>query len=198
MEASAAMVMVHGRGASAESILSLADELDQGGFAYLAPQAAGSSWYPGTFQAALEENEPWLSSALTAVGEAVEAAEQAGITADRILLLGFSQGACLTLEFVVRNARRYGGVAALTGAVIGPDGMVRHPSGRLDRTQVFLGSGDPDPHVPRHRVDETEDLLKAMGASVTKRIYPGLGHTVNRDELDFVRRMMAGLIEFSE
>jgi predicted esterase len=197
-EADAAMVLVHGRGASAEDILTLVDDLDQGGFAYLAPQAAGSTWYPESFRAPLEENEPWLSSALTALGDVVATIEAAGITADRILLLGFSQGACLTLEFVVRNPRRYGGVAALTGAVIGPDGMERQPMGRLDGTPAFLGCGDPDPHVPLQRVDETEALLIAMGANVTKRIYPGLGHTINQDEIEFVRRMMAGVQEYSE
>ncbi len=192
------MVLVHGRGDSAEGILTLADKLDQGGFAYLAPQAAGSTWYPKSFRAPLEENEPWLSSALAAVGDVVETIERAGIPADRILLLGFSQGACLTLEFVVRNPRRYGGVAGLTGAVIGPDEMERHPSGGLAGGSVFLGCGDPDPHIPRHRVDETEALLVAMEARVTKRIYPGLGHSVNEDEIEFVRRMMAGILEFSE
>lgn len=197
-EAGAAMVLVHGRGDSADGILTLVDKLDQGGFAYLAPQAAGSTWYPKSFRAPLEENEPWLSSALAAVGDVVETIERVGIPADRILLLGFSQGACLTLEFVVRNPRRYGGVAGLTGAVIGPDGMERHPSGRLAGRPVFLGCGDPDPHIPRRRVDETEALLIAMEARVTKRIYPGLGHNVNEDEIEFVRRMMAGILEFSE
>ena len=197
LEAQCAMVLVHGRGASAEDILTLVDELDQGGFAYLAPQAAGS-WYPLSFRARLEENEPWLSSALDAVGNVVETVEQAGIPADRILLLGFSQGACLTLEYVARNPRQYGGVAGLTGALIGPDDAKREYAGRLDDTVVFLGSGDPDPHVPRSRVDETEAVLAGMGARVTKRIYPGLGHTVNHDEIEFVRGMMAGLLEFSQ
>jgi phospholipase/carboxylesterase len=197
LEAQCAMVLVHGRGASAEDILSLVEQLDQGGFAYLAPQAAGSTWYPNSFRAPLADNEPWLSSALAAVGEVVETIELAGIPADRILLLGFSQGACLTLEHVARNPRQYGGVAGLTGALIGPDGAARDYRGRLDQTVVFLGCGDPDPHVPRFRVDETEAVLAGMGASVTKRIYPGLGHTINQDEIEFVRKMMAGLLEFS-
>jgi len=198
LEASCAMVLVHGRGASAEDILTLVDQLDQGGFAYLAPRAAGSTWYPNTFQAPLEDNEPWLSSALGAVGDVLETVEQAGIPADRTILLGFSQGACLTVEFVARNPRVYGGVVGLTGALIGPDGTARDYPGRLDETVVFLGSGDPDPHVPRERLDETEAVLAGMGATVTKRIYPGLGHTINQDEIEFVRRMMAGLLEFSQ
>ena len=146
----------------------------------------------------MEENEPWLSSALAAVGNVVETIEAAGIPADRTLLVGFSQGACLTLEYVARNARQYGGVAALTGALIGPDDAAREYEGRLDDTVVFLGAGDPDPHVPRSRVDETEAVLTGMGARVTKRIYPGIGHTVNHDEIEFVRGMMAGLLEFSQ
>jgi predicted esterase len=197
LEAQCAMVLLHGRGASAEDILTLADQLDQGGFAYLAPQAAGSSWWPQSFRAPLADNEPWLSSALAAVGDVVETIERAGIPPDRVLLLGFSQGACLVLEYVARNPRQYGGVAGLTGALVGPDGAARDYPGRMDETVVFLGSGDPDPHVPRSRVDETEVVLAGMGASVTKRIYPGLGHTTNQDEIEFVRRMMAGLLEFS-
>jgi len=209
LEARCAMVLVHGRGASAEDILTLVDQLDQGGFAYLAPRAAGSSWYPQSFRAPLEQNEPWLSSALAAVGDVVETIETAGIPRDRTILLGFSQGACLTLEFAARNARLreraptgeaqevYGGVAGLTGALIGPDGMERSYPGMLDGTVVFLGCGDPDPHVPVARVDETEAVLTRMGATVTKRIYPGMAHTINKDEIDFVRRMMAGLLEFS-
>jgi predicted esterase len=197
LEAQCAMVLLHGRGASAEDILTLVDQIDQGGFAYLAPQAAGNSWYPNSFRARLEDNEPWLSSALAAVGDVVETIEGAGLPADRILLLGFSQGACLTLEHVARNPRQYGGVAGLTGALIGPDGAAREYAGRLDETVVFLGCGDPDPHVPRSRVDETEAILAGMGATVTKRIYPGLAHTINQDEIEFVRRMVAGLLEFS-
>jgi predicted esterase len=197
LEAQCAMVLLHGRGASAEDILTLVDQIDQGGFAYLAPQAAGNSWYPNSFRARLEDNEPWLSSALAAVGDVVETIEGAGLPADRILLLGFSQGACLTLEHVARNPRQYGGVAGLTGALIGPDGAAREYAGRLDETVVFLGCGDPDPHVPRSRVDETEAILAGMGATVTKRIYPGLAHTINKDEIEFVRRMVAGLLEFS-
>jgi predicted esterase len=197
LEASCAMVMIHGRGATAEDILTLVDQLDQGGFAYLAPQAAGSTWYPNSFRAPLEENEPWLSSALAAVGDVLETIEQAGLPPDRTMLLGFSQGACLALEYVARNPRQYGGVAGLTGALIGPDGTPREYAGSLEGTLAFLGCGDPDPHVPRSRVDETEAVLAGMGATVTKRIYPGLGHTVNQDEVEFVRRMMAGLLEFS-
>ncbi|MBO0686375.1 MAG: dienelactone hydrolase family protein [Candidatus Dormibacteraeota bacterium] len=200
LEARAAMVMLHGRGASAEDILTLADQLDQGGFTYLAPQAAGSTWWPKSFRAPLEENEPWLSSALDAVGETVGVAVSGGVPFDRVVLLGFSQGACLALEYAARNPRQYGAVVGLTGALVGPDGMPREHPGSLKgwgETPVFLGCGDPDPHIPVFRVEETEAVLTGMGASVTKRIYPGLGHTVNQDEIEFVRRMMAGVLDFS-
>ncbi|MBO0682057.1 MAG: dienelactone hydrolase family protein [Candidatus Dormibacteraeota bacterium] len=197
LEARAAMVMLHGRGASAEDILTVADQLDQGGFTYLAPQAAESSWWPKSFRAPIEENEPWLSGALEAVGEALAVAERAGVPADRVMLLGFSQGACLALEYAARNPRQYGGVVGLTGALVGPDGMPQDRPGSLAQTPVFLGCGDRDPHIPAFRVEETEAALAGMGATVTRRIYPGLEHTVNQDEIDFVKRMMAGVLDFS-
>src|SRR6266513_28132 len=153
LEARSAMVLLHGRGASAEDILTLVDQLDQGGFAYLAPQAAGSSWYPQSFRAPLEQNEPWLSSALAAVGDVVETIETAGIPRDRTILLGFSQGACLTLEFAARNARRYGGLIGLSGGLIGPDDTPRDYPSSLAGTPVFLGCSDIDPHIPRKRVE---------------------------------------------
>lgn len=188
------MILLHGRGDTADGILGLAERLDAGGFAYLAPQAAGNTWYPQRFSAPLEANEPWLTSALEAVSATVEVANRVGLPPDRLLVLGFSQGACLALEYAARHAQTYGGVVGLTGGLIGPDNAVRDYAGRLDSTQVFLGCGDPDPHIPLARVDETEAVLSSMGATVTKRIYPGLGHTVNDDELAFVRRMMGGLL----
>jgi phospholipase/carboxylesterase/glyoxalase family protein len=189
-QARAAMILVHGRGATAESILGLARELDRPGFAYLAPQASGYTWYPYSFLAPLAQNEPFLGSALGLVATAVQQVIDAGVPADRLMLLGFSQGACLTLEFTARNPRRYGGVAGLTGGLIGPDDTPRDYPGSLDGTRVFLGSSDPDPHVPVARVEETARVLERMGAQVTTRIYPGRGHTVNEDELEHVRAMM--------
>jgi predicted esterase len=188
------MILVHGRGATAESILQLARELDRPDFAYLAPQAAGHTWYPHSFLAPIEENQPWLSSALGLLASAVERVLGAGIPAERLLLLGFSQGACLTLEYTARHARRYGGVAGLTGGLIGPDGTPRDYPGSLAATPVFLGASDPDPHVPRARVEETADVLAGMGARVTTRLYPGMPHTVNQDELDHVRAMMDAVL----
>lgn len=189
-EARAAMILLHGRGASAESILGLAGAVNRPGFAYVAPQASGHTWYPFSFLAPLAQNEPFLTSALRLVGEVVEEVVAAGVPHERLLLLGFSQGACLTLEFVARNARRFGGVAALTGGLIGPEGTPRDYSGSLEGTPVFLGSSDPDPHVPRSRVEETARVLEEMGAEVTMRIYPGMPHTVNEDELEHVRQLM--------
>jgi phospholipase/carboxylesterase len=193
--ARAAMLMVHGRGARAEDILSLADQFEQPDFAYLAPQAAGNTWYPNRFIAPIAENEPWLSSALEFVGDVLKQITAAGIPHERTILLGFSQGACLTLEFAARNARRYGGVMGLSGALIGPEDTPREYQGSLDRTPVFLGCSDVDFHVPRERVDETAEILRKLGGDVTERIYPHMDHTVNQDEIDFVRGVMKKVIE---
>jgi predicted esterase len=192
--AQAAMVMVHGRGATAESILTLAQELDQRGFAYLAPQAEGNTWYPYPFLAPLSANEPKLSSALMAVEEALARVEAAGIPMERTILLGFSQGACLALEFAARHARRYGGLVGLSGGLIGPDDTPRDYPGSLEGTPTFLGCSDVDPHIPRQRVEHTAEVLSRLGANVTKRLYPGMGHMVSPDEIKFVRRMMAALV----
>ena len=188
--ARAAMLMIHGRGARAEDILSLADQLGLPDFAYLAPQAAGNTWYPNRFLVPLVENEPWLSSALEFVGEVLKQIVAAGVPLERTLLLGFSQGACLTLEFAARNARQYGGVVGLSGALIGPDDTPRHYAGSLAGTPVFLGCSAVDFHVPKERVDHTAEALRKLGGSVTERLYPNMEHTINQDEIDFVRGMM--------
>jgi phospholipase/carboxylesterase len=195
--ARAAMLMVHGRGARAEDILSLADEFALPEFAYLAPQAAGNTWYPNRFLVPMEENEPWLSSALEFVGDVLNQITSAGIPPERTILLGFSQGACLTLEFAARNARRYGGVVGLSGALIGPPGTPRNYEGSLAGTPVFLGCSDMDFHVPRELVDQTAEVMRKMGGDVTERIYPNMGHTVNQDEIDFVRELMKRVIQGS-
>jgi phospholipase/carboxylesterase len=192
--ARAAMLMIHGRGASAEDILSLANEFDVPGFAYFAPQAAENTWYPNRFLVPLAENEPWLSSALTFVGEVLAEILNAGIPAERIILLGFSQGACLTLEYAARNARHYGGVVGLSGALIGPDDAPRDYLGSLAGTSVFLGCSDIDFHVPKERVDQTAEALKHLGGEVTEHLYPNMGHTINQDEIAFVRGMMQRLV----
>src|SRR3990172_4071771 len=193
-QAQAAMVLIHGRGASVEGILSLAAELGHPGFVYLAPQAAEQTWYPYPFMTPIEQNEPWLSSALDAIASVLDRQFANGIPVERTILLGFSQGACLALEYAARNARRYGGVAGLSGGLIGPPGTPRDHPGSLAGTPVFLDCGDPDPHIPRQSVLESERVFKRLDGDVTTRFYPGLGHAVNKDEVDFVRRMMKGLI----
>lgn len=185
------MLLIHGRGATAESILSLADELAHPDFVYLAPQAAGNTWYPHSFLAPIASNEPYLSSALLAVGDVLDHLENAGIPAERTILLGFSQGACLALEFAARHARRYGGLVGLSGGLIGPDGTPRNYPGSLAGTPVFLGCSDADFHIPQHRVLHSADVLKRLGGEVTTRLYPNMGHTINQDELDLVRGIMA-------
>jgi predicted esterase len=193
-QAKAAILMVHGRGARAEDILTLTDQLAQPGFAFIAPQAAENTWYPNRFLAPLSSNEPWLSSALGILGGVLTQIANAGIPPERTILLGFSQGACLTLEFAARNARRYGGVVGLSGGLIGPDNVQRNYTGSLDGTPVFLGCSDVDFHVPKDRVQHAADVLQRMGGDLTKRLYPNMEHTVNQDEIDFVRGMMEKLV----
>ena len=189
-EARAAMVLAHGRGASAQDMIGFARELDRPAFACFVPEAAGRAWYPYSFREKLERNQSHLNSALRLVKGIVGRIGGAGIPPERTVLVGFSQGACLVLEFAARNAQRYGGVAGLSGGLIGPDGTPRDYAGSLDGTPVFLGCSDVDPHIPKRRVDETEAVLAGLGARVSKRIYPGLGHTINQDEIAAVRAML--------
>jgi phospholipase/carboxylesterase len=193
--ARAAMILVHGRGASAESMLSLADVFAQPDFAYLAPQAARGTWYPYPFLAPLEDNEPWLTSALQTISDALGSLEQEGFPPERVVLLGFSQGGCLTLEYAARNARRYGAVVGLSAGLIGPEGTPRDYVGSLDGTPMFLGCSDIDGHIPLARVRESSRVLGALGAEVRETIYPGMGHTINDDEIARVRGLMVRLLE---
>ena len=194
-----AMILVHGRGATPESILTLTDELpDDLGFVFVAPGASvrtnhPSSWYPQSFLAPTQANEPGLSSGLRKIEEAVGTLGEHGIEPENVILLGFSQGACLATEFAARNARRWGGVVALTGGLIGDRGTSREYGGDFAGTPIFLGSSDVDPHVPLWRVEESERVLSELGAAVEKRIYPGMPHTVVRDELDWVAETMRSL-----
>lgn len=192
-EAAAAILMIHGRGAGAQDILSLSSELAHPQFAYLAPQAAGYTWYPNRFMEPLESNEPYLSSALAIIDAILESLDQAGLAREKVILLGFSQGACLSLEYAARNARSYGGVVALSGGLIGPDGTARDYPGLLDGTPIFLGCSDIDPHIPKMRVLKSAEIMGEIGGNVTTRIYPNMGHTINEDEIKFVQEMMAAL-----
>ena len=177
------MILVHGRGASAEDILSLTREFNASDIAYLAPQAAGGTWYPYSFMAPVGQNEPYLSSALNVLSRIVQSITAHGVDTSRIALLGFSQGACLTLEYAARHAQSYGGVFGLSGALIGPPGTSRDYPGSLAGTPVFVGCSDVDPHIPLERVRESADVFRRLGATVDERIYPTMGHVVNRDEL---------------
>jgi predicted esterase len=184
-------ILLHGRGASAEDILGLASELALTDVAFLAPQAAGNTWYPYSFLTPMEKNEPNLSSALGTVAALIAHLAQRGILPDRVALMGFSQGACLALEYAARHARRYAGVAAFSGGLIGPPGTPRDYAGSFDGTPVFLGCSDIDPHIPLERVKESAEVCRRMGATVDERIYPGMGHTVNVDEMSAVRAMLS-------
>jgi len=189
----AVLVMVHGRNAAPANILDLAQRLGRDGLTYLAPTAAGRTWYGHSFMAETEKNEPGLSSGLHVLGTVVATALAAGVPADRVVLLGFSQGACLASEFAARNARRYGGVIAYSGGLIGPAGTTWNYPGDFAATPVFLGCSDVDGHVPKARVDESADVFRRMGAAVTERIYPGMGHLVNDDEIAWAQALLDGL-----
>lgn len=185
-----AAVLVHGRGGSARDMLGLARQLDAPDVTYVAPEAADRTWYPRSFMAPLADNEPGLSSALGVLSGLVAEIGRHGLPAHRVVLLGFSQGACLALELAARQARRYAAVVGLSGGLIGPPGASRDDAGSMDGTPVFLGCSDVDAHVPVERVRETAAVFRGLGAEVDERIYPGMGHTVNDDELETVRALL--------
>jgi len=190
-------ILLHGRGASADDILGLSREFSVPDVAYLAPQASGHTWYPYSFLAPIMQNEPGISSGLGVIASLVDDLEAQGISSDRVVLMGFSQGACLTLEFAARNARKYAGVVALSGGLIGPPGMSRDYAGAFDGTPVFIGCSDVDAHIPLERVRESTAVLRRMGATVDDRIYRGMGHTVNQDELEAVDALLAKAADVS-
>jgi predicted esterase len=189
-DARLAMLVVHGRGASAQDILALARELRLDDVAYVAPEAGGHTWYPYSFLAPIDQNEPGISSALRVLSGLVDGLVNQGIDTHRIGLLGFSQGACLALEFAARHAARYAGVFALSGGLIGPPGTPRNYSGAFDGTPVFLGCSDIDPHIPLERVRESAEVFRQMNANVDERIYPRMGHTVNADEIRVIQEIL--------
>ncbi|HUE87295.1 MAG TPA: dienelactone hydrolase family protein [Vicinamibacterales bacterium] len=191
-QARLAMILVHGRGASAEDILGLAFELRLDDILYVAPQAEGHTWYPYSFLTPTERNEPGLTSGLNGISSLIDTLRHEGVAPERVGLLGFSQGACLALEYAARYARRYATVVGLSGGLIGPPGTHRDYPGTLDGTPVFLGCSDIDSHIPVERVHETAEVFTRLGAIVDTRIYPGMGHIVNEDEIAAVRALLSG------
>lgn len=187
-QADKVLIMLHGRGATADDIISLAHHFDLEQTHIIAPQAANFTWYPFSFLAPVEQNEPWLSSALNLINEIVEDVKAAGIKSEQLYLLGFSQGACLTLEFAARNAQMFGGVIAFTGGLIGDKVNVNNYKGDFSKTKVFIGNSDRDPHVPLERSQESKRVMEKLGADVTLKIYPGMAHTVNEDEINWVNQ----------
>jgi predicted esterase len=195
-EAATAVIMIHGRGASPDDILGLATAFDRPGVTYLAPAAANNTWYPYSFMTEIAKNEPYLSSALSVIGSLVEDLEASGIARDHIVVMGFSQGACLTTEFAIRNASRFGGLVAFSGGAIGPPGTTWATEGAEDAarnfggTPIFFGCSDIDPHIPIERVRESAEVCARLGAAVTTKIYPGMGHLVNDDEIAHARALL--------
>lgn len=187
------LIMIHGRGGSAEDILSLSSYLDVKDFTLLAPQATNNTWYPYSFLAPPSENEPWLSSAVNRLMEITGDVLQKGVPSENIYFLGFSQGACLALEFVTRNAAKYGGVVAFTGGLIGDKIYPQNYKGDFQGTPVFIGTGNPDPHVPVERVYATTNILKDMNARVTEKVYAGMGHTINQDEMEQANKLLQAI-----
>lgn len=183
-EAKKVLIMIHGRGGDARDILSLASHFNVEDFALMAPEATNNTWYPNSFLAPSEQNEPWLSSALDLLKETVDEVLGQGISSENIYFLGFSQGACLTLEFVTRNAKKYGGVAAFTGGLIGQEINESNYSGDFGGTPIFIGTGNPDQHVPVSRVNESAEIMEKMGAKVDVKIYDGRPHTISQDEIE--------------
>jgi predicted esterase len=184
------VLLIHGRGGSAADIIGLADELRLDDVLFLAPQAAGNTWYPYSFLTPMDQNEPGLSSGLRGIKNLVDRLARDGFDASRIGMIGFSQGACLALEFAARNAQRYAAVVGLSGGLIGPPGTPRNYPGSFVGTPVFLGCSDVDPHIPLERVHETAGVFRAMNATVDERIYRGMGHTINEDEIEAVRTLL--------
>jgi len=192
-EAKTAMILIHGRGASAQSMLMFVDEFEKEDIHYRAIQAKGHTWYPRSFMAPREMNQPGIKSGLQAIYDQIVDLNNKGIPTNKIVLLGFSQGACLTTEFAARHPQRYGGIIGFSGGLIGENVNTQNYQGSMEQTPVFLGCSDRDPHIPQERVDLTEEIFQKIGANVTKKIYVGMGHTVNQDEIDHVNQILSSL-----
>jgi predicted esterase len=190
-EAGSAMILLHGRGGDANSMLDLVNEMDIDDMAYVLPEATGNTWYPYRFIEARQTNEPQLSSGLALVDAIVRALVENGIGKERIYLLGFSQGACLAADYAARNPARFGGIFVLSGGLIGKAVKSADYHGDLRKTPVFLGCSDVDFHIPEQRVHESAEIFERLNARVVKKIYPGMGHTINRDELNLVKEVIS-------
>lgn len=186
------VIIIHGRGATAQSILQLATEFDRPNVAYLAPQAANFEWYPNSFLAPIEENQPGLSSGLSLIESILDDVREAEIGRQHTFLIGFSQGACLASEYVARHPHQYGGLAALSGGLIGEHIDESDYTGDLEETPIFLGCSDQDPHIPTQRVHDTAAVFEQLNGHVTTQLYPGLGHGINTDEIEHIARMLPG------
>lgn len=189
-EAKKVLVMLHGRGGNAKDFVQLSEQLSVEDFAFLAPQAIQSTWYPYSFLAPVEKNEPQLSLSLSGLSELLDDINGLGFSSPHIYFLGFSQGACLALEFCARHAKRYGGIIAFTGGLIGEKINTSYYRGDFEGTPIFIGSSDHDLHVPKNRIDESEEVLTNLGAQVYKKIYPGMGHTIIQDEIEITERIL--------
>ncbi|MDZ4709063.1 MAG: dienelactone hydrolase family protein [Saprospiraceae bacterium] len=189
-EADKALILIHGREGNAQNIMGLSQQLNVANYALFAPQATNNTWYPLSFLAPIRQNEPWLSSAISILSDLVAEINQAGIHSSNIYFVGFSQGACLTLEFVTRHARSWGGVVAFTGGLIGDQLDTENYKGDFAGTQIFIGTSDPDLHVPVERVKATTKLLQSLNANVIEKIYPNMGHTIIQDEIDQVNELI--------
>lgn len=188
--AAAAVILMHGRGAAPEDILSLSDILASPGLAFLAPRAQGGAWYPYSFLEPIAKNEAGISRAFDAIGALLALCAESGISAERVFIGGFSQGACLSLEYAASHAQKYAGVLGLSGGLIGPPGTSREYGGSLDGTPVFVGCSDVDPHIPKARVIETAEVMKRLGGAVTMRLYAGAPHAVNTDEIELLKNLV--------
>jgi predicted esterase len=194
-EGRAVLILLHGRNAGPENILELVASIGHPSVTCLAPAAEGKTWYPFGFMSEIAKNEPGISSGIAVIHDLIDRAAASGVAAERVILLGFSQGACLAATAAIRRPARYGGVIAFSGGLIGPPGSRWIGDGRFERTPVFFGCSDVDSHIPRERVAESAAAFRAMGADVTERIYPGMGHTVIGDEIDFARQLVRQVAE---
>ena len=191
-DAEKALILIHGRGGTAEDVLTIADHLNVEDFALIAPKAYNNSWYPVSFMAPEEQNQPWLSSALDLLLEIEQDLNEQGISSENIYFFGFSQGACLTLEYITQNAKKYGGAVAIIGGLIGEKINTGDYITDFDNTRIFIGTSDPDPHVPLERVQQTTEILEYKSAEVVLEVFENAGHTILKEEIEIANTFIFG------